>query len=76
MVHAFVLLKTAAGSSPAIVEELRDLPAVHVAHVVAGPYDVIAELEAEEVYELLELVSNTIRPMEGVLDSKTYVALE
>lgn len=76
MVYAFVLLKTGAGTSPEVTTSLLELDGVLEAHVVAGTYDVIVEVEAEEVYDILDLVSNTIQSIDGVLDSKTYITLE
>ncbi|MFW6448227.1 MAG: Lrp/AsnC family transcriptional regulator [Halobacteriota archaeon] len=75
MVYAFVLLKTGSAASPAVLEALDDLPAVREAHVVAGEYDLIAEVEADEVHEILDLVSDTIQHIEGADETKTYIAL-
>lgn len=76
MVHAFVMVKTAAGSSEPLVAEIEPLDGVTEAHIVAGDFDIIAEVEAEEVYEVLETVSSEIQGFDGVSDTKTYVALE
>ena len=76
MVHAFVMVKTAAGASESSVEAIRSLDAVAEAHVVAGEYDVIAEVDAPEVYDVLHTASSSIQGLEGVLDTKTYIALD
>ncbi|MFP4589854.1 MAG: Lrp/AsnC family transcriptional regulator [Halobacteriales archaeon] len=76
MVYAFVLLKTGAAASPSVLEVLTDLPAVREAHVVAGEYDLIAEVEADEVHEILDLVSDTIQSIEGADETKTYITLD
>jgi len=39
MVHAFIMVKTAAGKSEHLLEQIRDLEPVHAAHIVAGNYD-------------------------------------
>ena len=76
MVHAFVLGKTGAGKSEEMVEVIRNLDAVTEAHVVAGAFDVIAEVEGEAVYEVLHTASSLIQGLDGVLDTKTYIALD
>ncbi|MFB6302692.1 MAG: Lrp/AsnC ligand binding domain-containing protein [Haloferacaceae archaeon] len=75
MVRAFVMVKAAAGAAEDVVTAVRDDERVREAHVVAGEYDVIAEVEAEEVYEVLQTVSDGIRSLDGVADTRTYIAM-
>ena len=75
MVHAVIMVKTEAGRSEETVEVIRDVDGVTEAHVVAGEYDVIAEVEAEEVYDVLHTASSGIQGLDGVVDTKTYIAL-
>lgn len=76
MVHAVIMVKTGTGRSEDAVVAIRDIDGVTEAHVVAGEYDVIAEVEAEEVYDVLHTASSGIQGLEGVLDTKTYIALD
>jgi DNA-binding Lrp family transcriptional regulator len=76
MVHAYVMLKTAAGESGTLLSQLADVAEIAEAHIVAGDYDIIAELEAEEVYDVLQSVASTLGAMDGIEDTKTYVALD
>lgn len=75
MVHAFVMVKTAAGKSEGLLASIRDLEAVSDAHIVAGNYDIIAEIDAPEMYDVLEAVSSGLQSLDGVTDTKTYVAM-
>lgn len=75
MVHAFIMVKTGAGKSEAMVEGVRDLPTVGEAHIVAGDYDVIVEID-DEIYDILKTVSTDIHGLNGVTDTKTYVSLD
>jgi DNA-binding Lrp family transcriptional regulator len=75
VVHAFVMVETAAGAASGVVEAALDRPAVVEAHVVAGEYDVIAEVTGESVDDVVGAAA-ALRGLEGVLDSKTYVAME
>lgn len=76
MVRAFIMVKTAAGESEPMVEVIREIDNVTEAHVVAGEFDVIAEVDAPEVYEVLHTASSSIQSLDGVVDTKTYFALD
>lgn len=76
MVRAFIMVKTAAGASEDTVGQIRDFDNVLEAHVVAGEFDIIAEVNASEVYDILHTASSSIQGLEGVVDTKTYIALD
>ncbi|MEY7851554.1 Lrp/AsnC ligand binding domain-containing protein [Natrarchaeobius sp. A-rgal3] len=76
MVHAFIMVKTAAGKSEGLLEAIREIEAVSAAHIVAGNYDIIAEVDADEVYDVLQAVSSGVQGLEGVTDTKTYIAMD
>lgn len=76
MVHAVIMVKTGAGESEATVGPIRDIDGVTEAHVVAGEFDIIAEVEVDEVYDVLHTASSGIQGLDGVLDTKTYIALD
>ena len=76
MVHAFVMIETGPGESEGLLETVRALETVVEAHVVAGSYDIIAEADAPEVYEVLSTASTRIQNLESVMDTKTYIAMD
>lgn len=76
MVHAFIMVQTSAGVSEDVVETIRELDSVDEAHIVAGEYDLIAEVDAPEIYDILHTASSSIQGIEGVLNTKTYIALD
>ncbi|WP_129112909.1 Lrp/AsnC ligand binding domain-containing protein [Halegenticoccus tardaugens] len=76
MVHAFIMIKTAAGESERLVDAIRGLESVAEAHIVAGAYDIIAEVDTEEVYEILKTSSTRVQGLQGVTDTKTYISLD
>ena len=76
MVHAYVAIITGTGSSPAVVEEALEIDGVTEAHVVAGAYDVIAELEVADVASILDVVSSNLQTIEGVGTTRTYISLD
>ncbi|MFB6153396.1 MAG: Lrp/AsnC family transcriptional regulator [Halodesulfurarchaeum sp.] len=76
MPSAYLAVHTAAGTSPDVKAAIDELPEVTEAHVVAGNYDLIVELEAEETADLLPIVTRQIQDIEGVGASRTYIVLD
>lgn len=75
MVHAFVMVRAGTGEAETVRDRLLDVEGITAAHVVAGAYDVIAEVDGEEVYDLIHAASSDIGTLEGVTDTKTYISL-
>ena len=76
MVHAYVMMKTATGASETIIEAARDLPEIVEVHIVAGDFDLIAEVEVEEVYDVLHAAASKLQGIDGIDETRTYIALE
>lgn len=76
MVTAFIMVQTAAGKSTGLQERIGEMDDVLEAHVVAGQYDVIVEVEAPEVYDIIHTVATDIHDLDGIVDTRTYVCLE
>jgi DNA-binding Lrp family transcriptional regulator len=76
MVHAFIMIKTGAGESEQLLGPIRDLPSITEAHIVAGAYDLIAEADADEVYEVMRTAAGGVQGLQGVTDTRTYLALD
>lgn len=76
MVHAYVLVTADVGAAADLVETVRGIDAVEEAHVVAGDWDLIVEIDAPEVYDVLSTVSEQIGRLSGVTNTKTYVSME
>jgi DNA-binding Lrp family transcriptional regulator len=75
MVHAFIMVKAGAGAANDVRDRMADLDGVQAAHVVAGEYDIIAEVGGEEVENVLQTVSKHVGTVAGVTDTKTYISL-
>ena len=71
MITAFVLIQAEVGKSASVGRAVGVIDNVKAAHVVTGPYDVIAEAEAEDVDELGRLVVARIQGVEGVMRTLT-----
>ena len=75
MVGAYVMIDAGAGDAAKLVDAVLGVTQVEEAHVVAGDYDIIAEVEAEEVGEVMSTVATAIRDIDGIDDTRTYVCL-
>ena len=75
MVHAFIMIRTGAGTGEEVRSAVDDLETVTEAHVVAGEFDLIAEADGSEVYDVLSTASSDIQAIQGVLETKTYMSL-
>jgi DNA-binding Lrp family transcriptional regulator len=75
MVRAFIMVETSPGESTELLTSVRDRDGVREAHIVAGDVDVIAEVEGDEVYDVIHGVATSIRDVEGVVDTRTYISL-
>ena len=71
MVQAYVLIQTEAGSSASVSAELAKIAGAISAHVVAGPYDVIARVEADTIDALGKLVVARIQAVGGITRTLT-----
>lgn len=76
MVHAYVMVATGSGGSPDVLSAVREFERVTEAHIVAGEWDLVVEVDADRVYEVLSLVSAEIGTVEGVDATRTYIVLE
>jgi DNA-binding Lrp family transcriptional regulator len=76
MVDAFVMIRTETGRSEDVVDAVRDTEGVVEAHIVAGEFDVMTEVSADEVYEVLRTASSSIQELDGVTETRTYIALD
>ncbi|UPV75046.1 Lrp/AsnC ligand binding domain-containing protein [Halorussus limi] len=76
MVRAYTAIITGTGASEDVVGEIRDLSGVTEAHIVAGDFDVIAEIEAETVRDLQKIVTAGIHEVESVGTTRTYIQMD
>ncbi|MHC1586266.1 MAG: Lrp/AsnC family transcriptional regulator [Candidatus Hecatellaceae archaeon] len=73
---AFVLLTVRPGSEEKVVNDLKKIPSVKRVFRICGPYDILAELEIEDLSTLKEVVEEKIRKIPENRSSLTMVALE
>jgi DNA-binding Lrp family transcriptional regulator len=72
----YVLLNIDPGSEEKVLSEVRKVPNVRSSHRVYGVYDMIAEVEANSMDQLKEIVTWKIRRLEGVRSTLTAIVIE
>ena len=75
MLSAYVLIQTQVGKVAHVAQALTRLDGVQLAEDLAGPYDVIATLQAPSLDELGRLVLAHIQPLDGVTRTMTCLVL-
>jgi DNA-binding Lrp family transcriptional regulator len=75
MLSAYVLIQTEVGKVAHVAQALNDLDGVESAEDLAGPYDVIANVQAASLDELGRLVVSRIQLLDGVTRTVTCTVL-
>jgi DNA-binding Lrp family transcriptional regulator len=75
MLSAYVLIESEPGKVAHVALALRDLDGVQLAEDLAGPYDVIARVQASSLDELGKLIVFRIQALDGVTRTLTCMVL-
>ena len=73
---AFILIETAVGRNKEITRSLRLVKGVTSVDYVTGPYDIIAIIEAENLNDIGDIVTQDIHPISGIIRTTTCLALK
>lgn len=70
---AYVLINTELGQEAAVVDSLSQVDGIAGVHSLYGIYDVIAQVEAESMDKVKEIVFNQIRRLDSVKTTITLI---
>ena len=73
---AYVLIDIRTGEIREAVRQLRRVEGVAEAYMTFGIYDAIAVLEAQDLNEMGRIMSSSIQPIPGVIETITCLAVE
>lgn len=76
MAAAYVLLNVDAGKVGRALSGVKAIKGVKTAHVVAGPYDIITYVEAENLEKLGQRVLMEIQSLSGIRSTVTAVVFQ
>jgi len=61
------------GDARLVAEAVAAIPAVDYVVVTVGSFDVLAEVVCEDDEDLLALLNDSVRPIDGVLSTETFI---
>ena len=73
-VKAFVLVVTNPGETKSVYNALQGIDGVVQVHEVMGPYDIIVEIDAENLVDVPPILSTHIRAIPGIQSTTSLVS--
>ncbi|HXG42977.1 MAG TPA: Lrp/AsnC ligand binding domain-containing protein [Dehalococcoidia bacterium] len=75
MIKAYVLIVADPARTRTVADLIRQIPGVVECHQVMGPYDIVAELEVENLTDIPPILGERIRKIEGIHSTTSLVTL-
>ena len=76
MPTAYVLITTEAGAVSSVIDSLKKIDNVTETYMVYGVYDIVAEVKAETMDKLEEIVTWDLRSLDKVRSTLTMIVIE
>jgi DNA-binding Lrp family transcriptional regulator len=74
-VKAYILVNLVATDLAGTIHDIRKVKGVNFSDAVTGPYDAIAQVEAENINKIGKIVTSGILKVKGAAKSLTCVAV-
>ena len=74
VIKAYVLIVTNPGATHRVALAVGQIHYVSEVHEVMGPYDIVAELDAESLTDVPGILADQIRIIEGIQSTTSLVA--
>ncbi|MCL4458541.1 MAG: Lrp/AsnC ligand binding domain-containing protein [Chloroflexi bacterium] len=75
MAKAYVLINVDVGKAASVVNQLRSIAGISGADVVAGPYDIVATIQAEDSNAIGRLIMNQVHGLDGLKSTLTLMVM-
>jgi len=75
-IAAYIFIETTQGKAKTVAREVARISGLKTAHVVTGPYDVVAYVEADSIGVLGDFIVSKIQATSGVLRTLTNVVID
>jgi DNA-binding Lrp family transcriptional regulator len=72
---AFILIETVVGKNREVVSNIQQLKGIKSADSVAGPYDVITVIEAENITEIGDTITSKLHTIDGIFRTVTCIVV-
>ena len=74
-VTAYVMVKAHTGDADRLREDIAALAGVETVDIVAGDMDLVTKVAVDDPSEVREIAATTVRGLDGVEDTRTYIAM-
>jgi DNA-binding Lrp family transcriptional regulator len=75
MVQAVVLIQAKAGRAAQVLQAVEKVQGVTVAMLVTGPYDVVVQIQADDVDAVGKLVAERVQSVVGIATTLTCLEM-
>jgi DNA-binding Lrp family transcriptional regulator len=72
-IKAYILVATDPGQTKNVYDAIKAVPGVVECHEVMGPYDIVAELEVDNLTDVPPILSGRIRAIPGIESTTSLV---
>jgi DNA-binding Lrp family transcriptional regulator len=72
-VKAYVLIVTDPVQTKTVLARIREIAAVKASHEVMGPYDIVVEIEVDDLSEIPPILGEGIRRIDGIESTTSLV---
>ncbi len=73
---AYVLIETEVGKADDVIASLRKTKGVKCVHFITGPYDVICEIEVEDLVDLNTIIGQRIHLIVGIKKTVSCIVMD
>lgn len=73
MIKAYILVVSNPGATKTVFAALQQIKGVSECHEVMGPYDIVAEIQVENLSDVPSILSDHIRTIPGVESTTSLV---
>ena len=74
-VKSYVLVVTDPGKTRRVLQALAGVAGIVEMHEVMGPYDIVVEIEVDNLQDIPPILSDKIRTLEGIESTTSLVTL-
>jgi DNA-binding Lrp family transcriptional regulator len=74
-VKAYVLVVTDPGKTRRVIQAMYEIPGIVELHEVMGPYDIVVEIEVDNLQDIPPILGGQIRTLEGIESTTSLVTL-
>ena len=75
-VTAYVMVKAHTGDADRLRKDIAALAGVETVDIVAGDMDLVTKVAVDDPSEVREIAATTVRSLDGVEDTQTYIAMD